>query len=72
MKTYHIRTDAFSTEIEAKSLNAAIKEAFDGEIKGVTHLRSLKSRFAKYAADGGWCAIDAGRGNRVLTIGIVP
>jgi hypothetical protein len=68
MKTYHIRTDAFSTKVEATNLNAAIKEAFDGEIKGVTHLRSLKAKFKPYAADGGWCFIEVD-GERVVEIG---
>lgn len=68
MKTFTIRTDAFQTEIEAKSLNAAINKAFDGEIKGVTNLRSLKTKFKKYAEDGGWCFIEA-NGERVVEIG---
>lgn len=68
MKTYTITTDALQTEIEAKNLNAAIKEAFDGEIKGVTHLRSLKAKFKKYVADGGWCFIEVD-GERVVEIG---
>ena len=68
MKTFTIRTDAFQTTIEAKTLNAAIAEAFDGEIKGVTNLRSLKAKFKKYAADGGWCFI-AENGKRVVEIG---
>ena len=68
MKTFEIRTDAFSTEVEAKNLNAAIKEAFDGEIKGVTNLRSLRAAFKKYTADGGWCFISV-NGDRVVEIG---
>lgn len=68
MNTFIIRTDAFSTEVEAKNLNSAIKEAFDGEINGVTNLRSLKTRFKKYAADGGWCSIEC-NDERVVEIG---
>ena len=68
MKTYYISTDAGSGEVEAKNLNAAIADYFDGEIKGVTNLRSLKSKFAKYAADGGWCFIEVD-GERVVEIG---
>ena len=68
MKSYHIHTDAFTSDLEAKNLNAAISEAFDGEIKGVTNLRSLRSQFKKYAADGGWCFIDE-NGKRVVEIG---
>lgn len=57
MKTYYIRTDAGSGEVEAKNLNAAIADYFDGEIKGVTNLRTLKAKFKKYVEDGGWCFI---------------
>ena len=68
MKTFRICTDAFCVEVEAKSLNAAIKEAFEGEIKGITNLRSLKTRFKKYAEEGGWCFIEFD-GERVVEIG---
>ena len=64
MKTYHISTDSFAQEIEAKNLNEAIKEAF----KGVTHLRSLKAKLKKYLADGAWCFIDE-NGERVVELG---
>ena len=66
MKTFTIRTDAFQAKIEAKNLNAAINDAFDGE--GVTNLRSLKTKFKKYAEDGGWCFIEV-NGERVVEIG---
>ena len=68
MKTYHISTDSFAQEIEAKNLNEAIKEAFSTEIKGVTHLRSLKAKFKKCLADGAWCFIDE-NGERVVELG---
>ncbi len=68
MKTYYIRTDAGSGEVEAKNLNAAIADYFDGEIKGVTNLRTLKAKFKKYVEDGGWCVIEVD-GERVVAIG---
>jgi hypothetical protein len=67
MKTYYIRTDAGSGEVEAKNLNAAIADYFvDGEIKGVTNLRTLKAKFN--VEDGGWCFIEVD-GERVVEIG---
>lgn len=68
MKTYHIRTDAGSDEVEAKTINAAIADYFAGEIKGVTNLRTLKAKFKKYVEDGGWCFIEVD-GERVVEIG---
>ena len=68
MSTYYITTDAGSGEVEAKNLNAAIADYFDGEIKGVTDLRTLKAKFKKYVEDGGWCFIEVD-GERVVEIG---
>lgn len=72
LKTYSIRTDSGSAEIKAKNLNAAIKEHFDGHggghLQGGTNLRSLKTKFKKYVADGAWCFIEVD-GERVVSIG---
>jgi hypothetical protein len=55
-------------EIIADDLDDAIREAFYGEIKGVTGRDSLERKFEKYVADGGWCWIEED-GVRVLEIG---
>lgn len=68
MKTYYIRTDSGSAEIEAKNLNAAIKEHFEKRPPSVTNLRSLKTKFKTYVADGAWCFIEVD-GERVVSIG---
>ncbi len=70
-RTYAICTDAFSVEIEADSLDAAIKGAFDGEIAGVRDEASLRRKFARYERDGGWCSIDEDEVT-VLEIGVCP
>lgn len=68
MKNYYVKTDAFAEEVAAPTLDAAIADAFDGEIAGVTNLRTLKTRFRPYVEDGGWCWIEED-GVRVVEIG---
>lgn len=69
MSLYTVRTDAFMIDdFEAESLDAAVAEAFAGEIGGVKDVASLRKKFAKYEADGGWCWVEED-GERVLEIG---
>ena len=58
--TYTIQTDAFSCEIEADTLDAAIAEAFEGECMGkIDSLESLKAKFPRKVWDGEWVEIEA-------------
>lgn len=69
MKTYTIQTDAFlADDIEAESLDEAIREGFEGESLGITDLASLEKKFARYVKDGGWCRIEED-GEEVVSIG---
>ncbi len=69
MKTYTVRTDSFlMDDFQADNLDAAIEEAFEGEIAGIKDTESLERKFARYVADGGWCWIDED-GERVFEIG---
>jgi hypothetical protein len=71
MMTYEIATDSFGYECEAESIDAAIEEAFFGEIQGIVSLETLEEKFARYVSDGGWCWIEA-NGDRVVEIGDCP
>ncbi len=69
MALYQVATDGFDVEIEAENLNDAIADAFDGEGLGkITDEASLRQKFQRYVADGGWCWIEKD-GVRVLEIG---
>jgi hypothetical protein len=68
MTLYTVRTDDFLLDnFEAESLDDAIDQAFDY----ADSEESLRRKFAKYVADGGWCWIEAD-GGRVLEIGDAP
>lgn len=48
MANFYISTDAFSVEVEAEKVNAAIGEAFDGEGLGkIDCLNALEAKFEK-------------------------
>ena len=69
VKTYSVQTDSFLyDDFEAESLDAAIAEAFCGEIAGIVDEDTLRRKFARYVADGGWCAIECDD-EEVLVIG---
>jgi hypothetical protein len=68
-QNYVIKTDGFEYECDAKSLDAAIAEAFNGEGLGkIVDVASLEKKFAKYVDEGGWCLIEED-GKRVVEIG---
>ena len=69
MAIYSVRTDGFSMDdFEAESLDAAIAEAFAGEIKGVKDEETLREKFKRFAEDGGYVRIEED-GIEVLAIG---
>lgn len=53
MPIYSVTTDAFQMDdFEAGSLDEAIAEAFEGEIRGVKDEESLLRKFQRYVSDG--------------------
>jgi len=69
-RTYTVRTDSFCyDDFAAETLDAAVTEAFAGEIAGVTSVATLERKFEKYLDDGGWCWVEED-GRRVLEIGV--
>ena len=72
MAKYTVRTDGFlCDDFECDSLDEAIAYAFDGEGLGkITDEESLRRKFQKYVADGGWCWVEED-GECVIEIGDV-
>lgn len=68
MREYDVQTDAFGCCVEAETLDDAIREAFEGELFGITGEAALVRKFQRYVSDGGWCRIECD-GEVVLEIG---